>query len=453
MDNLGSKLRETLKNITKSIFIDKKLINELVKDIQRALLSADVNVKLVFDLTERIKKRALEEKEPKGVDKKTHIVNIVYEELVNFLGKEEKGIIIEKKKPFKIMMTGLYGSGKTTSIGKLANYYKKRGHKIAAIGLDVHRPAAPLQLKQLCDSINVDCFINQKEKNPLKILKEYEKEFQNYDILIIDTAGRDALSDDLLKEIKDLYDYIKPDENLLVISADVGQAAQKQAEAFHENARITGVVITKMDGTAKAGGALSACSITNAKIKFIGVGEKIDDLELYDPEGFVSRLLGMGNLKALLEKAKEAITEEDAKDMGEKFIKGDFNLIDLYKQMEAMSKMGPLGKIMEMVPGFGSLEMPKDLLKVQEGKLKKWKFIIDSSTKEELENPDLIGRSRIDRIAKGSGTTSKEVRELLKQYRMGKKVMKTFGGKAGKPKDINKIMKQFKGKLPKGLGI
>jgi len=453
MDNLGSKLRETLKNITKSIFIDKKLINELVKDIQRALLSADVNVKLVFDLTERIKKRALEEKEPKGVDKKTHIVNIVYEELVNFLGKEEKGIIIEKKKPFKIMMTGLYGSGKTTSIGKLANYYKKRGHKIAAIGLDVHRPAAPLQLKQLCDSINVDCFINQKEKNPLKILKEYEKEFQNYDILIIDTAGRDALSDDLLKEIKDLYDYIKPDENLLVISADVGQAAQKQAEAFHENARITGVVITKMDGTAKAGGALSACSITNAKIKFIGVGEKIDDLELYDPEGFVSRLLGMGDLKALLEKAKEAITEEDAKDMGEKFIKGDFNLIDLYKQMEAMSKMGPLGKIMEMVPGFGSLEMPKDLLKVQEGKLKKWKFIIDSSTKEELENPDLIGRSRIDRIAKGSGTTSKEVRELLKQYRMGKKVMKTFGGKAGKPKDINKIMKQFKGKLPKGLGI
>ena len=453
MDNLGSKLRETLKNITKSIFIDKKLINELVKDIQRALLSADVNVKLVFDLTERIKKRALEEKEPKGVDKKTHIVNIVYEELVNFLGKEEKGIIIEKKKPFKIMMTGLYGSGKTTSIGKLANYYKKRGHKIAAIGLDVHRPAAPLQLKQLCDSINVDCFINQKEKNPLKILKEYEKEFQNYDILIIDTAGRDALSDDLLKEIKDLYDYIKPDENLLVISADVGQAAQKQAEAFHENARITGVVITKMDGTAKAGGALSACSITNAKIKFIGVGEKIDDLELYDPEGFVSRLLGMGNLKALLEKAKEAITEEDAKDMGEKFIKGDFNLIDLYKQMEAMSKMGPLGKIMEMVPGFGSLEMPKDLLKVQEGKLKKWKFIIDSSTKEELENPDLIGRSRIDRITKGSGTTSKEVRELLKQYRMGKKVMKTFGGKAGKPKDINKIMKQFKGKLPKGLGI
>ena len=164
MDNLGSKLRETLKNITKSIFIDKKLINELVKDIQRALLSADVNVKLVFDLTERIKKRALEEKEPKGVDKKTHIVNIVYEEVVNFLGKEEKGIIIEKKKPFKIMMTGLYGSGKTTSIGKLANYYKKRGHKIAAIGLDVHRPAAPLQLKQLCDSINVDCFINQKEK-------------------------------------------------------------------------------------------------------------------------------------------------------------------------------------------------------------------------------------------------------------------------------------------------
>ena len=453
MDNLGSKLRQTLSNITRSIFIDKKLINELVKDIQRALLSADVNVKLVFELTEKIKERALEEKESKGIDKKTHIINIVYEELVNLLGKEEKGIKVERKKPFKIMMVGLFGSGKTTSIVKLAKYYNKRGYKVAALGLDVHRPAASDQLKQLCDSIKIDCFIDKKEKDPLQIWKIYEKEYKDYDVLIIDTAGRAALSEDLLEEIRILYDKIKPDENLLVMSADIGQAAQKQAEAFNKNANVSGVIVTKMDGTAKAGGSLSACNAVKAPIKFLGVGEKVDDLELYDPEGFVSRLLGMGDLKALLEKAKDVITEEEAKDISEKFVKGEFNLIDLYHQMEAMSKMGPLGKVMEMIPGLGSLEMPKDLLKVQEGKLKKWKYVIDSCRKEELENPDLIERSRIERIAKGSGTTSKEVRELLKQYRLGKKVMKTVGGKAMKTKDINKLVKQFKGKMPKGLGI
>ena len=198
MDSLGSKLRQTLSSITRSIFIDKKLINELIKDIQRALPSADVNVNLVFELTEKIKKRALEEKEPKGLDKRTHLVNIVYEELVNLLGKEEKGIKIERKKPFKIMMVGLFGSGKTTSVVKLAKYYNKRGYKVATLGLDVHRPAAPDQLKQLCDSIKIDCFIDKKEKDPLKIWKTYENEYKNYDILIIDTAGRAALSEELL---------------------------------------------------------------------------------------------------------------------------------------------------------------------------------------------------------------------------------------------------------------
>ena len=341
----------------------------------------------------------------------------------------------------------------TTSIGKLSKYYSKRGYKVATLGLDVHRPAAPDQLKQLCDSIKIDCFIDKKEKDPLKIWKTYEDEYKNYDMLIIDTAGRAALSEDLLEEIRILYDKIKPDENLLVMSADIGQAAQKQAEAFNKNVSISGVIVTKMDGTAKAGGSLSACNAVKAPIKFLGVGEKVDDLELYDPEGFVSRLLGMGDLKALLEKDKDVITEEEAKDISEKFVKGEFNLIDLYHQMEAMSKMGPLGKVMEMIPGLGSLEMPKDLLKVQEGKLKKWKHVIDSCRKEELENPDIIERSRIERIAKGSGTTSKEVRELLKQYRLGKKVMKTVGGKAMKTKDINKLVKQFKGKMPKGLGI
>jgi len=448
LEKLSNSLKNTLKKIAKSIFVDKKLVEELVKDIQRALLAADVNVKLVLELTEEIKKRALKEEPPKGIDKREFLVKIVYEELVKFLGEKESKIEI-KKKPFKIMMVGLFGSGKTTTIGKLAKYYTTRGHKVAALGLDVHRPAAPEQLEQICRQVNIPCFIKKGEKDPIKIYKEFKSEISKYDIVLIDTAGRDALSKDLIKEIKDLYLIIRPDERLLVISADIGQAAQKQAQTFHDSAFITGVIATKMDGTAKGGGALTACAATGAKIKFIGEGEKIDDLETFDPQGFVSRMLGMGDIKALLEKAKEAIPEEKAEDLSKRFLKGEFNLVDLYDQMSAMKKMGPLSKIMEMIPGFGQIKMPKELLSVQEGKLKKWKFIMDSCTKEELENPDIITGSRIERIAKGSGTTSGEVRELLKQYKQAKKMSKMMKGGKG----MEKLMKKMGGKMPKGFGM
>ncbi len=442
LDNLGEKLRETLRKVARSIFVDEKLIDELVKDIQRALLSADVNVQLVFNLTKKIKERALKEETPKGLTKKEHLVNIVYEELVVFLGKEKSEINILNKKPFKIMLCGLYGSGKTTQSAKIAKYYAKRGYKIAMIQLDIYRPASYKQLKQLGDSINISVYGDEKEKNPLKIYEKYEKEFSKFDILLIDTAGRDALSSDLIKEIKDLNNRIKPDERLLVISADIGQAAQKQAEAFHESCGVTGVIVTKMDGTAKAGGSLSACSATKAPIVFIGVGEKVDDLELFNPKGFVSRLLGMGDLELLLEKAKEAITQEDAKDLEKKFLKGEFNLIDLYEQMESMSKMGSFSKLIEMVPGFGQLKLPKEMLNVQEDKLKKWKYIIDSMTREELENGEIIDGSRAERIAKGSGTSTGDVKELIKQYRQSKKLMKMMGGSP------EKLAKKFKGKIP-----
>ncbi len=443
LDKLGSSLKATLQKVAKSLFVDEKLINELVKDLQRALLQSDVNVKLVFELTKAIKERALKEETPSGLTKKEHLVNIVYDELVKFLGKEAVEIK-PKKKPFKIMMVGLFGSGKTTTIGKLAKYFTKRGYKVAAIGLDVHRPAAPQQLKQICDSIHVPCFILKGEKDPIKIYNQYSKELSKFDIVIVDTAGRDALSKDLIKEIKDLHGLIKPDENLLVISADIGQAAQKQAQTFHENAHVTGVVVTRMDGTAKGGGALSACAATDAPIKFIGVGEKVDDLERFNPPGFVGRLLGMGDIEALLEKAKEAMPMDKAEDLGKKFLKGDFNLIDLYEQMSAMKKMGPLTKVVEMIPGFSQMKLPKEMLQVQEGKLKKWRHSMNSMTKEELENPEIINSSRIDRISKGSGVPAKDIREMIKQYKKSKKLIKQLGGKG----DMKKLMKKFKGKIP-----
>ncbi len=447
LEKLGSSLKSTLSKIAKSMFIDEKLINELIKDIQRSLLQADVNVKLVFDLTNKIKER-IKKESVKGLTKKEQLISIVYEELVNFLGKEACRIEI-KEKPFKIMLVGLFGSGKTTTAGKLARFFTKRGHKVALVGLDIHRPAAMEQIEQIAKQANVPVFLNKVEKDPIKIWKQYKDSYKKYDILIIDTAGRDALSKDLIKEIEKVNKEIEPNENLLVISADIGQAAQKQAQQFHDSCHIRGVIATKMDGTAKAGGALSACAVTDAPIKFIGVGEKIEDLELFNPPGFVGRLLGMGDLEALLEKAKEAITEEEAEDLGKRLLKGDFTLIDLYEQMEAMSKMGPLSKIAEMIPGFSQLKLPKEMLHVQEGKLKKWKYIMNSCTKEELEDPEIIDSSRIERIAKGSGTSTGSVRELIKQYRQSKKMVKMMKGKG----DINKLMKKFQGKLPKGLGM
>ncbi len=445
LEKLGESLKETLRKIARSMFVDEKLIDELVKDIQKALLQADVNVELVFNLTKEIKKRALEEKDVKGINQREKIVKIVYEELVKFLGEEKAEIKIARK-PVKIMMVGLFGSGKTTTTGKLAKWFTKRGYKIALLGLDVHRPAAIDQIEQIAKQINVKCFTDRKQKNPVKIYEEYEDELKKFDVVIIDTAGRDALSKDLIEEIEALNKRIKPEENLLVISADIGQAARSQAEQFHKSCKITGVIATKLDGTAKAGGALSACSVTKAPIKFIGVGEKLDDLEEFNPKGFVSRLLGMGDLEALLEKAKEAITEEQAEDLGKKFLKGEFNFIDLYEQMQALNKMGSLGKIMEMVPGMGQLKMPKEALQVQEEKLKKWRHILDSMTKEELEDPELLDNSRMDRIANGAGLPVKDVRELLKQYRQSKKIMKMMGGSQDPKKLMKKLGNKFKGK-------
>ncbi|MBI5392113.1 signal recognition particle protein Srp19, partial [Candidatus Woesearchaeota archaeon] len=270
----------------------------------------------------------------------------------------------------------------------------------------------------------------------------YDKELQDYDLILIDTAGRDALSQDLIKEIQTLNNILKPDERLLVISADIGQAAQKQAQTFHDVCNISGVIVTKMDGTAKAGGALTACAATKSQIKFIGLGEKADDLEVFNPEGFVSRLLGMGDLEALLEKAKEVISEDQVKDLGKKFIKGEFNFLDLYEQMQAMSKMGPLSKLVELIPGFGKMNIPKEMLEGQQEKIKKWKFMMQSMTKEELEDPEIISGNRIDRIAKGSGVKVEEVRELLKQYRQSKKMLKMMKGQGAE-----KMMKKMQGKV------
>ncbi len=438
LEKLGSSLKATLRKLTGARFVDEKLINEIVKDIQRSLLQSDVNVRLVFEVAKRIKERALDEKAPAGLAKKEFVVNIVYEELVRFLGGEQGGLSLTKK-PFTIMLVGLFGNGKTTTAGKLARYYAKRNLKVAMVQTDTWRPAALDQLEQLGKQVGVPVFGVRGEKDPAKIWRAVQPSLEGFDLIICDTAGRDALSEDLIAELNTINALVQPDAALLVMAADVGQSAQQHAEAFHEAVHVNGVIITKLDGTAKGGGALTACAVTQAPVRFIGTGEKIDDFEEFRPQGFVGRLLGMGDLESLLEKAREAMTEEQAQDLGQRFLSGEFNLLDLYEQMQAMKKMGPLNKVLQMLPGMGNLSIPKEALEVQDEKLQRWRYIMDSMTKQELEEPECIAGTRLERIARGSGASIAEVRSLLKQHRQSKRLAKAFKG-VGNEKDMEKLM-------------
>ena len=442
LDRLGAGLKGAFDKVRSALFVDDSVINELTRDLQKVLLASDVNVKLVFELTKKIKERIKSEKTPAAISKKDHLLKIVYEELVEFVGKEPKPLVISDKPSF-ILLVGLFGSGKTTTAGKLARYYKNRGYKVAAVQTDTWRPAAYEQLKTLCGQVGADFFGMKGEKDALKIFNSFSDKYDDYDIVIVDSAGRDALSGDLISEIKSLKGEVDPSESLLVISADLGQTAEKQARSFNEAVNVTGVIITKMDGTAKAGGALTACAVTGTNVRFIGVGEKPEDFEQFDPQGFIGRLLGMGDIRGLLEKAQDAFKEEDVEDMSKRLMRGEFTLQDLYDQMQAMRKMGPLSKVMEMVPGMGQIKMPKEALKVQEERLEKWKYIMDSMTREEKDNPDIMGSSRIERISTGSGTQYSDVRALLKQYKESKKMMKMMKGQ--NPKKLQKMMGKFQG--------
>lgn len=434
-DSLSKGLSGLIRKLTTGTSVDKKIVEEVLADLKKILLQSDVDIKLTDELVENIRKKTLDEKVPAGLTLREHVLKTIYEELVKLLGETPAPLLGKKR----IMFVGLFGSGKTTTIGKLAKSLTKQGLKPGLVALDYHRPAAPQQLEQLAKQIGVPVHINLKG-DPYEAATEGLKKFERYDTIIFDTAGRNALDKNLADELKKLSQIIRPDEVLLVIPADLGKVAKSQADEFHKLAGVTGVVISKMDGTAKAGGALAATSVTGAKVKFIGVGEKIDDLESYDPKRFVSRLLGLGDLETLLEKAKEA---DIKKESVEKIVEGKFNLQDFYEQIEAMQKMGPLGQIAKMVPGLGAA-MPEAMLEKQEEKMKHFKHIMQSMTKIEKENPGIVNASRIKRIAKGSGRPESEVRELLDQYEKMKKMMKMFGGQAGLQRGaLKNLGKQF----------
>ena len=438
LDKLSDSLKNALKKLT-SGKVDKEAVAELCSEIKKSLISSDVSIELARNIAKNIEKRALKEKVAGGLTAREHTVNIVYEELTNLLGKEFEEIPTEIK-PTKLMLVGLFGSGKTTTAGKLAKLYKKRGKKIALVQTDTWRPAAYAQLKQLADVLKVDFYGDAKERNPVKIYRAVKKDLEKYELVIIDTAGRDAVNDELTKEIESIDKTVQAQTKLLVLSGDIGQAAQKTAESFHKAVGVTGVIVTKLDGTAKGGGALSAAAATKAKVNFIGVGEKLDAFEEFKPKNFVSRILGMGDLETLLEKASEAIDQETAEKAAKNIMKGELSFTDLYNQMEALKKMGPLGQITNMIPGMGKMNIPKDKLKEQEENMKIWKYLMDSMTLEEKDNPSLMNESRIQRIVKGSGRDETEMRELIKQYKQMKKMMKAFSGQSKKFNRMQKLM-------------
>ncbi|MGC8940620.1 MAG: signal recognition particle protein Srp54 [Candidatus Nanoarchaeia archaeon] len=446
LDSFGEALKESLRKLLKISLIDKKVLAAFLADIRTALLSGDVNLALVDKIILEIKNRAEKEKPKPGLTQREHLINIVYEEIVKLLGTEQGKLEISQK-PTKIMLVGLFGSGKTTSAAKLAKHFKKKGLKVCLVQTDTWRPAAYEQLAQLAEKISVPFYGIKDCKNPLEIVRKYSQDYSRFNVVIFDTAGRHALDSALIKELKELDAEIKPQEKLLVLSADIGQAARAQAEAFQNAVSITGVIVTKLDGSAKGGGALSACAATSAKVKFIGLGEHIDDFEPYEPKQFVSRLLGLGDLQTLLEKAQTAIKKEEAEALAKKMLKAEFTFDDLLKQIEALQKMGPLKQILSMIPGFGLAKIPSDLLQTQESKIKIWRTIIQSMTPQERSKPDIIDASRITRIAKGSGRSEAEVRELLKYYQQMRKLLKGFGGE----KQFAKLEKLFGKKIPLNL--
>lgn len=433
LDSLSSSLKDALKKIAGKTVVDRAAVEELVRSLQRALLQADVNVKLVMQLSQSIKTRALEEEPPKGMNVREHVLRIVYQELVGLMGGSGKVELV----PQTILMAGLQGSGKTTTTAKLARYFQRKGLKVGLICADTFRPGAYSQLATLAGKINVPIFGDPNEKDALKIVREGMKHFAGAQVRIIDTQGRHALEDELIEEIVNINEIARPDHRWLVIDAALGQQASEQARRFNDAIGIDGVLITKMDGTAKGGGALSAVSETKSGIVFVGAGETIDDLERFEPDGFISRLLGMGDLKALAEKAEEVMTDGDM-DVNA-IMRGKFTLRDMYKQLEAVNKMGPLKQVMSMLP-LGGLQIPDDAYDVTSTKMDRYKVIMDSMTTAELDDPQVISGSRVQRISRGAGVSPDDVRELLKYYRTMQKALK---GMRGSKFSMQRMMKRF----------
>ena len=454
LDNLGSSLRSSLDDLRGKSRIDEEDVEDVVKEIQRSLLQADVDVDLVMELSDGIKSRALDEEPPPGTSARDHVLRIVYEELVELVG-ESTDLPLE---PQTIVLAGLQGSGKTTTAAKMAWWFSKKGLRPAVIQTDTFRPGAYEQAEQMAGRAEVEFYGDPDADDPVQIARDGLEATADADVRIVDTAGRHALEDDLIAELEEIDRVVDPDRTLLVLDAAIGQGAKEQAARFDEAVAggIDGVVITKLDGTAKGGGALAAVNETDSTIAFLGSGETVKDIERFEPSGFISRLLGMGDLKQLTERVERAMqeTREEDEDWDpEDMLEGSFTLRDMRKQMDAMNKMGPLDQVMDMIPGLGGGlmdQLPEDAMDVTQDRMRDFEVIMDSMTETELENPRIVGQSRVERIARGSGKPKERIRELLEQHKMMERTLKQFQGMGDA--DMERMMKQMQQGGGGGMG-
>lgn len=426
LEKLGSNLYNAIQKLVKAPVVDEAAVKELVRDFQRALLQADVNVALVMELSQNIQRKALDEKLPPGISRREHIIKVIHDELTRFVGESPQELKIVPGKQNVLMMVGIQGSGKTTHSAKLARYFQKRGLKVGIICADTFRPGAYNQLKQLADSINVPFYGEPDAKDPVKLSRRGVEHFKDSEVVILDTSGRHKEETGLIEEMKQIEKAVKPYEVILVLDDTIGQQATAQATAFKDATAVGSIIVSKLDGTARGGGALSGVAATGAPIKFIGTGEKVEDIEPFIPSRFIGRLLGMGDIEGLVAKVKEAEAPVSEKDVAA-MLSGKFSLQDMYNQFEAMQNMGPLQKVLGMIPGF-SYQLPTDEVENAQERLENWKVIIQSMTQEEKEDPKKLNRSRIQRVARGSGRDEREVRELIKQYNTMRKMLRQMKG-------------------------
>ncbi|MBR6798242.1 MAG: signal recognition particle protein [Opitutales bacterium] len=442
-ENLTDRMTNALRNLRGLGKISESNIADALADVRTALLSADVHFRVAREFCDRVKETCLGQNVLAGVAPGQMAVKIIHDELVRLLG--ENSTQFSQVRPLKVMLVGLHGSGKTTSAGKLARYLRSHGnYRPALVACDVYRPAAIDQLETLATATGTPFYCDRDSKDVPAIGEKFLREAVNNsaDLIIFDTAGRLQIDENLIEEIKRLRERIQPDEVLLVADSALGQEAVNVAKHFHEAVNLTGIVLTKLDGDARGGAALSMKTITGVPIKFMGTGEKLEDFSPFHPDRMAQRILGMGDVVSLVEKAQETIDQKEAERLAEKMKKADFDLEDFLAQLQQMKKMGPLGNIMKMMPGMSGLQVGEK----EEKKLKRTEAIIQSMTKKERARPEILNGSRRARIAKGSGTKVSDVNALLKQFSQMRQMMKMLKG--GKMKAL---MRGLGGKLP-GMG-
>jgi len=452
LDDLGSSLRGTLDRLQGKTRLDEEDVEEVVREIQRSLIQADVEIDLVMELSDSIEQRALEEEPPGGTTARDFVLRIVYEEMVDLVG-ESTDLPLESQ---TILLAGLQGSGKTTTAAKMAWWFSKKGLRPAVIQTDTFRPGAYDQAKEMAERAEVTFYGDPDADDPVEIARDGLAATEEADVHIVDTAGRHALEEGLIDEIREIDAVVEPDRSLLVMDAALGQGAKDQARRFEEAIGIDGVAITKLDGTAKGGGALTAVNETGSSIAFLGTGETVQDVERFEPNGFISRLLGMGDLKQLAERVERAMadtdTDEDDWDP-EQILEGQFTLKDMRHQMDAMNKMGPLDQVLDMIPGLGGGikdQLPDDAMDVTQDRMRSFDVVMDSMTEDELESPRSVGASQVRRIARGSGQPEERVQELLEQHRMMERTLKQFQGMGDA--DMQRMMKRMEGGDGGGMG-